>query len=108
MNWKPSTPFRVEVSEVGRITQIADGIARVSGLPSVKLNELLRFADASLGFALTLDAEYISAVLLDDTGTLVAGSEVRATGDILQVPVGEALLGRVIAPLAVRWTATNP
>ena len=93
------TPFRVEIGEIGRVTQLADGIARVSGLPSVKLNELLRFIDGSLGFALTLDAKHIGAVLLDDTGSISAGSEVHATGEILQVPVGEALLGRVIDPL---------
>lgn len=93
------TPFRVEVGEIGRVNQIADGIARVSGLPNVKLNELLRFADGSVGFALSLEAAYISAVLLDDTGAIAAGSEVHATGEVLQVPVGEALLGRVMDPL---------
>ncbi|WP_136065914.1 F0F1 ATP synthase subunit alpha [Modicisalibacter radicis] len=93
------TPFGVEVGEIGRVTRIADGIARVSGLPGVKLNELLRFSDTSLGFALTLDAESINAVLLDDSGSIAAGSEVHATGEILRVPVGEALLGRVIDPL---------
>ncbi|SFH43162.1 F0F1 ATP synthase subunit alpha [Modicisalibacter xianhensis] len=93
------TPFRVEVGEIGRVNQIADGIARVSGLPHVKLNELLRFADGSVGFALSLDAAYISVVLLDDTGDIAAGSEVHATGEVLQVPVGEALLGRVVDPL---------
>ena len=93
------TPLRAEAGEIGRVLQIADGIARVSGLPGVRLDELVRFADDSLGFALSLDSEYLSVVLLDDGRHIAAGSEVRGTGEVLQVPVGPGLLGRVVDPL---------
>ena len=93
------TPLRAEASEIGRVEQVADGIARVSGLPGVRLDELLRFADGSLGFALSLDRESIGVVLLDEGASIAAGSEVRGTGEVLQVPVGPGLLGRVVDPL---------
>ena len=93
------TPLRAEAGEIGRVLQIADGIARVAGLPGVRLDELVRFADDSLGFALSLDSEYLSVVLLDDGRHIAAGSEVRGTGEVLQVPVGPGLLGRVVDPL---------
>lgn len=93
------TPLHAEAGEIGRVLQVADGIAQVSGLPGVRLDELLRFADGSLGFALSLDSERISVVLLDEGAAIAAGSEVHATGEVLQVPVGPGLLGRVVDPL---------
>ena len=93
------TPLRAEASEIGRVEQVADGIARVSGLPGVRLDELLRFADGSLGFALSLDSASIGVVLLDEGASIAAGSEVHGTGEVLQVPVGPGLLGRVVDPL---------
>ncbi|MNZ31302.1 ATP synthase subunit alpha [compost metagenome] len=93
------TPLQAEAGEIGRVVQVADGIARVSGLPGVRLDELLRFADGSLGFALSLDSELISVVLLDESAAIAAGSEVHGTGEVLQVPVGPGLLGRVVDPL---------
>lgn len=89
----------VQADEVGRVEQIADGIARVSGLPGVRLDELLRFEDGSHGFARTLDEDSIGVVLLDGGARIAAGSRVHATGRVLEVPVGEALLGRVVDPL---------
>jgi len=85
--------------ETGRVEQVADGIAHVSGLPSVRLDELLRFADGSLGFVMSLEEGHLAAVLLDRQTTLAAGMPVFGTGQVLQVPVGPALLGRVVDPL---------
>ena len=85
--------------ETGRVEQVADGIAHVSGLPSVRLDELLRFADGSLGFVMSLEEGHLAAVLLDRQTTLAAGMPVFGSGQVLQVPVGPALLGRVVDPL---------
>ncbi|APR39276.1 F0F1 ATP synthase subunit alpha [Paraburkholderia sp. SOS3] len=84
---------------VGRVEQIADGIARISGLPHVRLNELLHFEGGQSGFALALDRDAIACVLLDrDTG-IAAGTRVSGTGRVVEVPVGPALLGRIVDPL---------
>ncbi|MGI4812599.1 MAG: F0F1 ATP synthase subunit alpha [Janthinobacterium lividum] len=88
-----------QANAVGRVEHVADGIALVSGLPDVRLNELLRFDGERFGFALTLDAETIGAVLLDDGDAITAGSIVLGTGQVVQVPVGPGLLGRVVDPL---------
>ncbi|ACB96351.1 F0F1 ATP synthase subunit alpha [Beijerinckia indica] len=93
------TPLSPEALSIGRVEQIADGIARISGLPEVRLNELLHFEGGQSGFALTLDADAISAVLLDESAAIEAGSSVSRTGEVVQVPVGPELLGRVIDPL---------
>ncbi|WP_118135539.1 F0F1 ATP synthase subunit alpha [Oceanicella sp. SM1341] len=88
-----------EAEAVGRVEQVSDGIARVSGLPDVRLNELLRFDGGRFGFALSLDADSIGAVLLDGEEGIAAGSPVRGTGEVVEVPVGPGLLGRVLDPL---------
>lgn len=85
--------------EVGRVESAADGIAMVSGLSSVRLDELVRFEHGQLGFAQTLDEDRIGCVLLDDAIDVEAGHRVFGTGDVVRVPVGEMLLGRVIDPL---------
>ena len=91
--------LRPQAETIGRVEQVADGIARVSGLPRARLNELLTFANGYTGFALTLDADTIDAVLLDDGESIEAGSVVTGTGEVVRVPVGEALLGRIVDPL---------
>jgi F-type H+-transporting ATPase subunit alpha len=88
-----------QAETVGRVEHVADGIALISGLPDVRLNELLRFEGNLLGFALTLDADSIGAVLLDDSDAISAGSRVAGTGQVVEVPVGPGLLGRVVDPL---------
>ena len=93
------TELSPEAESVGRVEQIADGIARISGLPEVRLGELLRFQGGQRGFALTLDADAISAVLLDDSATVEAGWRVFRTGEVMRAPVGPGLLGRVVDPL---------
>ncbi|MHB8329323.1 MAG: F0F1 ATP synthase subunit alpha, partial [Acidimicrobiales bacterium] len=89
----------VSTEQVGRITEVGDGIARVSGLPGAAVNEILEFEDGTLGLALNLDEDTIGAVVLG-TGTHLEEEQlVRATGRILSVPVGDGLLGRVVNPL---------
>ncbi len=85
--------------EVGTITHVATGIAQVSGLPGVGYDELLRFPGDTYGIAFNLDASEIGVVLLGDYWNLHAGDEVVRTGRVMDVGVGEALLGRVIDPL---------
>jgi F-type H+-transporting ATPase subunit alpha len=89
----------LEARTVGRVTEVGDGIARVSGLPDCGVNELLEFEDGSVGLALNLDEESIGAVILGDADGVEEGQTVKATGRILSVPVGDAMLGRVINAL---------
>ncbi|SDH24563.1 F0F1 ATP synthase subunit alpha [Agrococcus jejuensis] len=86
-------------SEVGRVTDAADGIAHVEGLPGVMANELVRFADGTLGLAQNLDETEIGVVVLGEFGGIVEGLEVTRTGEVLSVPVGDGYLGRVVDPL---------
>ena len=85
--------------EVGRIQDIGDGIARITGLPNVAVNELLEFEGGTNALALNLDEDSIGAVVLGDVSGLQEGQIVRATGRILSVPVGDGLLGRVVDSL---------
>jgi F-type H+-transporting ATPase subunit alpha len=89
----------VRAEQVGRIAEVGDGIARVSGLPNAFYNELLEFENGVVGLALNLDEETIGAVVLGSVDGLDEGQIVRATGQILSVPVGDGLLGRVVDPL---------
>jgi len=89
----------VRAEQVGRIAEVGDGIARVSGLPDASVNELLEFENGVVGLALNLDEESIGAVVLGSVDGLDEGQVVRATGRILSVPVGDGLLGRVVDPL---------
>jgi len=85
--------------EVGRVLETGDGIARVEGLQSAMTNELLQFEGGVLGLALNLDEREIGCVILGDATHIEEGQEVRRTGEILSVPVGDGFLGRVIDPL---------
>ena len=85
--------------EVGRIREIGDGIARITGLPNVAVNELLELEGGVTALALNLDEDSIGAVILGETGALQEGQLARATGRILSVPVGDNLLGRVVDTL---------
>ena len=89
----------LEARTVGRVVEVGDGIARVSGLPDCAVNELLEFEDGTVGLALNLDEDTIGAVVLGDADGIEEGQPVKATGRILSVPVGDALLGRVINAL---------
>ena len=85
--------------EVGHIISAADGIAQVSGLPSVMSNELLEFPGGVIGVAQNLDTDKIGVVVLGEFETLHEGDEVKRTGEVLSIPVGDGFLGRVINPL---------
>ncbi|MDT3767405.1 F0F1 ATP synthase subunit alpha [Gleimia hominis] len=85
--------------EIGHVTQAADGIAHVEGLPGTMANELLRFEDGTLGLALNLDVREIGVIILGNFKGIDEGQEVYRTGDVLSVPVGDGYLGRVVDPL---------
>jgi F-type H+/Na+-transporting ATPase subunit alpha len=93
--------FGADVSRrtVGRVTEVGDGIARVSGLPDAAVNEMLRFENGMVGLALNLDEDSIGAVVLGIVDEIEEGQAVEATGEILSVPVGDGLLGRVVNTL---------
>ncbi|WP_436793208.1 F0F1 ATP synthase subunit alpha [Actinospongicola halichondriae] len=84
---------------VGTVAEVGDGIARVTGLPGAAVNELLEFADGTKGLALNLDEESIGAVVLGEVDKINEGQPVKATGEILSVPCGDGLLGRVVDAL---------
>src|SRR5580692_355933 len=85
--------------QIGRVEEVGDGVALVSGLPGVRLDEKLRFAGGQFGFAQVLERGRVGCVLLDEVDDVAAGDAVRGTGDVVRVPVGPGLLGRVVDPL---------
>jgi F-type H+/Na+-transporting ATPase subunit alpha len=95
------TEYSPDVSreEVGIVTEAGDGIARVEGLPSVMTNELLEFESGVRGLALNLDVREVGVVILGDFAGIEEGQQVRRTGEVLSVPVGDGYLGRVVDPL---------
>ncbi|MDO4241327.1 MAG: F0F1 ATP synthase subunit alpha [Microbacteriaceae bacterium] len=95
-SYEPSSAGK---TEVGTVIDAADGIAHVSGLPNVMANELVRFADGTLGLAQNLDENEIGVVVLGEFTGIEEGQEVTRTGEVLSVPVGEGYLGRVVDPL---------
>ncbi len=103
-----SAPLGTRVEQRGRVEEIGDGVALISGLPDVRLDEVLRFSGGQVGFARVLDADLIGCVLLDSATAVEAGDAVFGTGDVIQVPVGEALLGRIIDPLGRPLDAKGP
>ena len=92
-------PTGAAAEEVGRVTLAGDGIAQVEGLPGAMANELLRFEDGTLGLALNLDVREIGVIVLGEFTGIEEGQEVRRTGEVLSVPVGDDYLGRVVDPL---------
>src|SRR3974390_3652478 len=107
---------KVQVDEVGTITSLGDGIARLHGLDKVMAGELLSFPHGGAGLALSLEEDYVGAVIMGEYTELKEGQEVRRTGKILSVPVGEAMIGRVVNTLGqpiddkgpIATTATLP
>ncbi|WP_153396657.1 F0F1 ATP synthase subunit alpha [Ornithinicoccus halotolerans] len=92
-------PGAASREEVGRVVDAGDGIAHVEGLPSAMTNELLQFEDGNFGLALNLDVHQIGVVVLGEFSGIDEGQEVRRTGEVLSVPVGDGYLGRVVDPL---------
>ncbi|MEZ5175683.1 MAG: F0F1 ATP synthase subunit alpha [Acidimicrobiia bacterium] len=95
--WSPS----LEAETIGYVLSVGDGVARVAGLPGAMASELLEFPGGLLGVALNLDEDSIGAVIMGDASGIEEGDEVRSTGRVLSVPVGDALLGRVVDPLGL-------
>ncbi|GAB4365903.1 MAG: hypothetical protein Kow00114_23460 [Kiloniellaceae bacterium] len=101
--WLPEARGRLQDLEaapsfehLGVVEQVGDGVATVSGLPGTRLDEMLRFEDGTIGLALRVAEDSIGCVLLGSGAGISAGSRVRGTGEIIRVPVGEGLLGRVV------------
>jgi F-type H+-transporting ATPase subunit alpha len=90
---------QINLVDMGTVIGVGDGIARIYGLAGVKYNEMLQFPGDVMGIALNLEEDSVAAILLGDAGNIKEGDEVRATGKIAEVPVGEALIGRVVDPL---------
>ena len=90
---------QVTLVDVGNVTEVGDGIARIGGLSAAKYNELLQFPGDVIGIALNLEEESVAAVILGDDSGIKEGDEVRATGRVAEVPVGASLIGRVVDPL---------
>ena len=89
----------LSVEEEGTILEVGDGIARIYGLDNCLAGEMLEFSNGAHGLALNLEESSIGAVILGEYKDLKEGDKVKRTGNVLQVPVGEALIGRVVDPL---------
>jgi F-type H+-transporting ATPase subunit alpha len=93
--------FALRVTEQGTIVSIGDGIARIKGLPSAAMEDTLEFEDGSRAVVFALEPDHLSAILLLQSDKLTAGTTAYLSGTRLSVPVGDALLGRVVDPLGV-------
>ena len=99
---------RIELKETGTVILVGDGIARVFGLRECMASELLEFEDGSFGMAQNLESETVSVALLSNTNNIKEGSSVKRTGKVLSVPVGEAMLGRVVNALGLPIDGKGP
>ncbi len=99
---------RTEMAETGTVILVGDGIARVYGLRNCMASELLEFEDGSLGMAQNLENETVSVAILSDNNDIREGTQVKRTGKVLSVPVGEALLGRVVNALGAPIDGKGP
>ena len=90
---------KVDVEHVGTVLQVGDGIARVYGLPDCQMGELLEFPGGVMGLALNLEEDSIGAVLIGDDSAIKEGDSVKETGRIIEIPVGNGVLGRVVNAL---------
>ncbi|HVW39691.1 MAG TPA: F0F1 ATP synthase subunit alpha [Pirellulales bacterium] len=90
---------KIDVREVGRVLEVGDGIARVYGLSGVMAGEMVRFVNGVTGLAFNLEEHSVGVIILGDYLTINEGEEVRSTGELLSVPVGDAVIGRVVDPL---------
>merc|ERR1711937_151226 len=88
-----------DVEEVGRVLTVADGIARIYGLKTVKAGEMVEFSSGLKGMALNLETDNVGVVIFGDDRTIMEGDSVKRTGAIVDVPIGDELLGRVVDAL---------
>jgi F-type H+-transporting ATPase subunit alpha len=106
--WLEAYRFGLRVAEQGTVLSVGDGIAWLSGLPSAAMDDLLDFSDGSRGLVFHLGRELLGAVLLHEKATLTAGATAMASGERLGIPVGDALLGRVLDPLGAPLDGLPP
>ena len=99
---------QIDVREVGRVLEVGDGIARVYGLSGVMANEMVEFANGTIGLAFNLEENSVGIIILGDYLQITEGDEVRSTGKLLSVPVGDELLGRVVDPLGNPMDGKGP
>src|SRR5436309_7499674 len=100
---------KVESHEVGKVLEVGDGIARVYGISSVMANEMVEFTRAKVrGLAFNLEENSVGVIILGDYLGIAEGDEVRTTGQLLQVPVGDAMIGRVVDPLGTPLDGQGP
>src|SRR5215204_4930164 len=97
-----------ELTEVGTILSVGDGIARVHGLENCMAFEMLDLPHGVVGLALNLEADNVGTVLFGDWERIVEGDTVRRTGRLLEIPVGDALLGRIVSPLGAPLDGKGP
>ena len=88
-----------KTEKVGHVIEVFDGIAKISGLSDIKSSEMVTFQNGETGVALNLEEDTVGVVILGDFSKIKEGNEVKATGKILEIPVGDSLLGRVVSPL---------
>ncbi|MCC7208643.1 MAG: F0F1 ATP synthase subunit alpha [Anaerolineae bacterium] len=103
-SWKPE----YRAVDVGRVMEVGDGIARVSGLPMIKYSELVEFADGTLGMAFNLEQDVVGVIIMGDYTGIREGDEVRGTGRIASVPVGKGIVGRVVNALGLPIDGKGP
>ena len=89
----------ISISDIGTVTEAGDGIARVHGLANVKAQELVQFANGVMGTAFNLEKDSVGVIVMGDYSEIVEGMSVRGTGRIASVPVGDAMIGRVVNAL---------
>ena len=99
---------KIDVREVGTVLEVGDGIARVYGLSGVMAGEMVEFPNGATGLAFNLEENSVGVIILGDYLTIEEGDEVRATGSLLSVPVGEAVIGRVLDPLGNPMDGKGP
>src|SRR5689334_23892310 len=90
---------QAETRTVGTVVEVGDGIAQIYGLESALASELLEFPNGVMGMALNLEEETVGAVILGDASAIKEGDTVKTTGRVVEIPVGQALIGRVVDPL---------
>ncbi len=98
----------VEIQEVGTVVQVGDGVARIQGLENAVASEMLELPHDVMGLVLNLEEDSIGAVLMGEDTLIKEGDQVKRTGRVIQVPVGEALIGRVVNPLGVPLDDKGP
>src|SRR6266446_8275442 len=98
----------IDVAEVGTVVSVGDGIARVYGLDRVMAGELVQFPHDVVGLALNLEEDNVGVVLLGEAAAIKEGDEVKRTGKIMSVPVGQGMVGRVVSPLGIPLDGKGP